>query len=808
MRLNMEQRRIIEVEPAGHMLVKGVAGSGKTTVAVHRIDFLRQHYCPEDDDHILLVTYNKTLLKYIEHQYNHIESDELAEGFMPSNAKIDMTNIDRLMYRYFKKYEKRHQKSFQIMKSFRRHHYLQKALLEIKSQYEDIAVLTPKNSNFLLDEMNWIKACDIADLETYQDIDRIGRSEGGSGNPQKLTKNSKTRESIYTLMEKYDQMLAHDGLIDFPTMNKLALQEALEHPSEQYTHIIIDESQDLSKAQLKFLQQLHKDTPYSSIMFVADNTQSIYSQSWLGKGRPYTTIGYDMSGKARVLSKNYRTTTEISKAAYSLIEHDEQINSNVDFVKPALIDRHGHEPIYRFFMTTEEQVAFYINEIKALQADYELRDICIIAKERKRIENAELELEKAGIPAQALNINQEVPDFEANTVKLTTMHSIKGLEFKVIFLIDLNEHVIPHPNSIAEQELLTEERKLLYVGMTRAKELLYMSSVRRPSRFVKEIDNAFLRFKKDMKLRPFRSIPMSEFQLRNDIVDPNSREELTRQWLLRELVDVYKYPIELMEIEYGVQQFSKRGYVDVVVMIDVEGKQVPYIFVEVKSFGTGIATGLEQLKTYMEADQSVRYGIVTDGIEIKIISRQGEEVTDIPPCLPQFLPQTKQAQTYKNLRNNDTYIYYRDVDDAANIEVVNKETQLGIDVAKQTDIPVIGDVAAGLPITVDVQFDEMITLPTEWVINQKETFALRVTGDSMIGAGIDKGDIAIVHRQEAVASGDIVIAVIGEEATMKKYMPMGNEILLISENPKYEPINMNPEDVYINGKVIGVLKDK
>src|SRR5699024_2634438 len=123
-------------------------------------------------------------------------------------------------------------------------------------------------------------------------------------------------------------------------------------------------------------------------------------------------------------------------------------------------------------------------------------------------------------------------------------------------------------------------------------------------------------------------------------------------------------------------------------------------------------------------------------------------------------------------------------------------------------IPVIGDVAAGLPITVDLQFDEMISLPTDWIINQKESFALRVTGDSMIGAGIDKGDIAIVHRQEAVASGDIVIAVIGEEATMKKYMPMGNEILLISENPKYEPINMKPEDVHINGKVIGVLKDK
>ena len=59
-------------------------------------------------------------------------------------------------------------------------------------------------------------------------------------------------------------------------------------------------------------------------MFVADNTQSIYSHSWLGKGRPFTTIGFDMSGKSRVLTKNYRTTTQISSAAYNLIENDER----------------------------------------------------------------------------------------------------------------------------------------------------------------------------------------------------------------------------------------------------------------------------------------------------------------------------------------------------------------------------------------------------------------------------------------------------------------------------------------------------
>jgi DNA helicase-2/ATP-dependent DNA helicase PcrA len=100
----------------------------------------------------------------------------------------------------------------------------------------------------------------------------------------------------------------------------------------------------------------------------------------------------------------------------------------------------------------------------------------------------------------------------------------------------------------------------------------------------------------------------------------------------------------------------------------------------------------------------------------------------------------------------------------------------------------------------------IIFLPMEWTISEKDTFALIVTGDSMIDAGIDKGDKVIVNRQNTASNGDIVIAIIDQEATMKKFMLMGDSILLISENSKYEPIQMKREDVIINGKVIGVLK--
>lgn len=286
-----------------------------------------------------------------------------------------------------------------------------------------------------------------------------------------------------------------EGYIDFKTMNLLALKAAAEFPRKKYTHIIIDESQDLSKVQLKFINLLYQQKSYSSIMFVVDNTQSIYSQSWLGKGRPYTTIGYDMSGRSRTLSKNYRTTTEISKAAYGLIEHDEAIQGNIDFVKPALIDRHGHAPIYQYFVNEQKQAEFLIEEIHALQNDYQLRDICIVAKEHRLIESIATTLNQTKIPCEILTGDDA--QFETNSVKLVTMHSIKGLEFKVIFLVHLDKDVIPNDvYGIRDETVYTEERKLMYVGMTRANDLLYMTSVRAPSPFIKELDYDLLRMKR------------------------------------------------------------------------------------------------------------------------------------------------------------------------------------------------------------------------------------------------------------------------------------------------------------------------
>nr|WP_246169865.1 transcriptional repressor LexA [Alkalibaculum sporogenes] len=515
-----------------------------------------------------------------------------------------------------------------------------------------------------------------------------------------------------------------------------------------------------------------------------------------------------MSGKSRTLTKNYRTTTQISSAAYKLIENDETIKNNVDFIKPSLLDRQGAPPTYKYFKDNLTQQNFITHEINHLKSDYKLSDICIVAKENRLLDSILNGLQEANIPCELLN--QTEPDFESEKVKIVTMHSIKGLEFKVIFLINLDEGVIPN-NKIYdiddEETIESEERKLLYVGMTRANELLYMTSVNKPSKFIKDIGFNNLRLRRDCSIRAFQSIGIPNYLLTEQIMDVNSKEEVIRQWMIKELNETYGYPLDLIELEYQVQQFSNSGYVDIAVDIYFNGQVVPYLFIEIKRFGSGIETAMKQLKSYMQANNYVRYGIATDGIDIIVINREEEVINDIPRCQPNFLPQTKEQKIFHSFKTNRQFHYSFEKNDEENYSVQDIETDLMLDYPDSYKIPVLGNVAAGIPITVNTEYDQYITLPTEWMIKPQNTFALRVNGDSMSGIGINKGNIVIVNRQDHVANGDIVIAVIDQEATMKKFMSMGDTILLISENPAYEPIQMQREDIVINGKVIGVLKD-
>ncbi|WP_436531751.1 transcriptional repressor LexA [Actinoplanes sp. HUAS TT8] len=123
--------------------------------------------------------------------------------------------------------------------------------------------------------------------------------------------------------------------------------------------------------------------------------------------------------------------------------------------------------------------------------------------------------------------------------------------------------------------------------------------------------------------------------------------------------------------------------------------------------------------------------------------------------------------------------------------------------ADTVGVPLVGTIAAGTPILAAETAEEMLNLPRD-LVGRGTLFSLRVRGDSMIDAAICDGDIVVVRQQSEAWNGDIVAAMIDEEATVKVFRRRGGHVLLEPRNPAYQPIP--GDDAVILGKVVSVLR--
>jgi len=123
-------------------------------------------------------------------------------------------------------------------------------------------------------------------------------------------------------------------------------------------------------------------------------------------------------------------------------------------------------------------------------------------------------------------------------------------------------------------------------------------------------------------------------------------------------------------------------------------------------------------------------------------------------------------------------------------------------------VPLVGNVACGMPIFAEEMIEEIIPLPRTFVRYDQDVFMLRAQGDSMNMAGIEEGDYILFHKQEFADSGDKVVVLIGTEATVKKYVIKEDheEFVPVSNNPEHKPIIPEEGTYMIQGKVIGVIK--
>jgi repressor LexA len=125
---------------------------------------------------------------------------------------------------------------------------------------------------------------------------------------------------------------------------------------------------------------------------------------------------------------------------------------------------------------------------------------------------------------------------------------------------------------------------------------------------------------------------------------------------------------------------------------------------------------------------------------------------------------------------------------------------------RRPGVPLVGRVAAGQPLLAEECVEDMLDLGMVFG-EPSGLFALRVRGDSMVDAGILERDLVIVRQRDQASPGDIIVALVGDEATVKYYRPRGDTIELAPANPRHEPIRVTAgEDFRILGVVTGVLR--
>ncbi|BAH06520.1 transcriptional repressor LexA [Clostridium kluyveri] len=141
----------------------------------------------------------------------------------------------------------------------------------------------------------------------------------------------------------------------------------------------------------------------------------------------------------------------------------------------------------------------------------------------------------------------------------------------------------------------------------------------------------------------------------------------------------------------------------------------------------------------------------------------------------------------------------RDATKSRTIEVIEKSQK-----KEMIEVPIIGTITAGMPIIAVENIEDYFPLPMDYIKNKREIFMLRVKGESMVDAGILDGDLSLIEKVHSAENGDIVVALIENEATLKRFFKEENHIRLQPENKNMPPIIV--DDCKIIGRLIGIYR--
>ena len=463
-----EQKSIFEYDKNDVIQVNGSPGSGKTLVAIKKAILLAEKY----NKKVLFLYYNKSLGYEIRRLFGTFDEYSLLKN------KIVIDHIDNYIKICLtspalkeKLKEIKGRKNKYPKSKFDRESRMSLAIDEYKKHNKNSSFYR-MDRDFLLSEIDWLRNCDF----TKEEYLKNKRLERGSLKKIDLSQKQEVLDILgyYRKVENEVEYFQdyHDYMIS--ALYYLRRKDLFLDEQNYFDHIIIDEAQDFSKLHLEFIKLISNidNNTESSITFFMDINQTInIEKAWcLNNERNLEDANFEIKEEnVLYLNRCYRNVEEIYSAAEKLLDNNCYKSSNIS------IDERGIKPLRLKSRTLEEEINNVITIIDILinKYQYEYSDFTIISQFTTNLE----EKLKNKFPITTKNEN-------SNSINLTTFYSAKGIESKVVFILGLNDEYFPSKKIFplkSNDEIIEEGKKLLFVAMTRATELLFLSSLQKES---------------------------------------------------------------------------------------------------------------------------------------------------------------------------------------------------------------------------------------------------------------------------------------------------------------------------------------
>lgn len=453
------QRGVVDRDYNGPARVAGSAGTGKTVVALHRVmRILKTH----SDARVLLTTFSDPLARALARKLAVLATDR--PGFL---ERVTIASFERTAHELY------------ALTTGREPHVadqatMRAAVLKAAADHQE-SEFSPQ---FLVSEWeNVIDAWRIDSEEAYAAVPRMGR---------KNRLGARQRERLWQIFARARETLARRGLLSPASLFAAVTLAYATRAEKPFTHIAVDEAQDLGVAELRFLAAIAPSRP-DALFFAGDLGQRIFQQPFSWKG-----LGIDVRGRSSILKVNYRTSHQIRRAADRLLPASVRDVDGLEDQRSGTVSVfEGPEPQIVIAESVEVEIvlaAAFLREL--IDERFAPGEIGIFVRSQEQLSRARAAAEAAALKTRTL-VDGKAGEDEA---LLGIMHLAKGLEFRAVVLLACDEGVLPLVSRVADvadefelDEVIATERQLLYVAATRARERLFVSGVEPGSEFLDDL---------------------------------------------------------------------------------------------------------------------------------------------------------------------------------------------------------------------------------------------------------------------------------------------------------------------------------